>query len=165
MLIGVWEEREGIARAVAAGIRQAGGQLTAGRHPAELAGRQLDLLAVSSDARGWAGAGAIACRTALLPGAAGALVRHLRVEQAVSYGVSPRDTITFSSLEGNRLCLALQRELVTLSGGVVEQQELVVPCPAGSFPLSTLAAAGVLLLAGLPPEELPQLLGQRNGPD
>lgn len=165
MLTGVWEEREGITRAVQAGILRVGGRLTAGRHPAELAGRQLDLLAVSPDARGWAGAGAIVCRTVLLPGTTGTLARHLRAEQAVSYGASPRDTITFSSLEGNRLCLALQRELVTLSGGVVEQQELVVPCPPGSFPLSTLAAAGVLLLAGIPPEELPELLGQKGGPD
>lgn len=158
MLVGIWEENEGIGAAVEAGIRQAGGRLVTGRHPAELAEQGLDLLAVSHGARGWAGAGSIPCRTVLLPGGVGALARHLRAEQAVSYGTSPRDTITFSSLEGDRLCLALQRELVTLTGGLVEQQELVLPCPAGGSPLPTLASAGILLLAGLPPEALPGLL-------
>lgn len=164
MLVGVWEENEGIGAAVTAGIRGAGGRLVTGRHPAELAELGLDLLAVSPGARGWAGAGAIPCRTVLLPGGVGTLARHLRAEQAVSYGTSPRDTITFSSLEGDRLCLALQRELVTLTGGVVEQQELVLPC-LGSSPLPTLAAAGVLLLAGLTPEALPELLEAARGPD
>ena len=156
--MGVWEEHEGIGAAAEAGIRRAGGRLVTGRHPAELAELGLDLLAVSPGARGWAGAGAIHCRSVLLPGGVGALVRHLRAEQAVSYGTSPRDSITFSSLEGDRLCLALQRELVTLTGGVVEQQELVLPRLPGDSPLPTLAAAGVLLLAGVPPEELPGLL-------
>lgn len=74
------------------------------------------------------------CRTVLLPGGAGPLARALRTGQAVSYGTSPRDTLTFSSLEGDRICLALQRELVTLQGTVVEQQEMVLPFPAGSLP-------------------------------
>ena len=73
----------------------------------------------------------------------------------MSYGTSPRDTLTFSSLEGDRLCLAVQRELVTLGGAVVEQQELVLPFSTGASPLPFLAAAGTLLLLGVPPEELP----------
>lgn len=157
MLVGVWERDEGIGATVEAGIAKLGVELLTGAHPAELAARSLDLLAVSPGARGWAGAGSISCRAALLPGGVGALARHLRVEQAVSYGTSPRDSITFSSLEGGRLCLALQRELLTLSGGVVEQQELILPCPVWDSPLPALAAAGVLLLAGVPPEELPAL--------
>lgn len=157
MRIGVWERNEGIGATAAAGVAALGGELVDGSHPAELAAQPLDLLAVSPGAMGWAGAGSIVCRTVLLPGGVGALARHLRAEQAVSYGTSPRDSITFSSLEGGRLCLALQRELVTLSGGVVEQQELVLPCPVWDSPLPALAAAGVLLLAGVPPEELPAL--------
>ena len=91
----------------------------------------------------------------LLPGTAGPLARALNASQAVSYGTSPRDTLTFSSLEGDRLCLAVQRELVTLGGAVVEQQELVLPFSTGASPLPFLAAAGTLLLLGVPPEELP----------
>lgn len=70
---------------------------------------------------------------------------------AVSYGTSPKDTLTFSSLEGDQICLALQRELVASQGRVVEQQEFVLPFPAGEAPLPFLAAAGVLLLLGEPP--------------
>ena len=98
----------------------------------------------------------------LLPGAAGPLARTLQAGQAVSYGTSPRDTLTFSSLEGDRLCLAVQRELVPLSGPVVEQQELVLPFPTGASPLPFLAAAGALLLCGVPPEELPRLAAGRG---
>ena len=90
--------------------------------------------------------------------AAGPLARALNARQAVSYGTSPRDTLTFSSLEGDRLCLAVQRELVTLGGAVVEQQELVLPFSTGASPLPFLAAAGTLLLLGVPPEELPARL-------
>ncbi|MFR0003612.1 MAG: hypothetical protein ACLRVR_08475 [Flavonifractor plautii] len=107
---------------------------------------------------GWAGAGAVPCGTVLLPGTAGPLARALNARQAVSYGTSPRDTLTFSSLEGDRLCLAVQRELVTLGGAVVEQQELVLPFSTGASPLPFLAAAGTLLLLGVPPEELPARL-------
>ena len=117
---------------------------------------------ISPGAVGWAGAGAVHCRTVLLPGAAGPLARTLQAGQAVSYGTSPRDTLTFSSLEGDRLCLAVQRELVPLSGPVVEQQELVLPFPTGASPLPFLAAAGALLLCGVPPEELPRLAAGRG---
>ena len=113
---------------------------------------------MSPAARGWAGAGAVPCGTVLLPGTAGPLARALNARQAVSYGTSPRDTLTFSSLEGDRLCLAVQRELVTLGGAVVEQQELVLPFSTGASPLPFLAAAGTLLLLGVPPEELPARL-------
>jgi len=41
---------------------------------------------------------------------------------------------------------------------VVEQQELVLPFSTGASPLPFLAAAGTLLLLGVPPEELPARL-------
>ena len=152
--VGVWEADEGIAAAVRAGLGVCSAQVRTGRHPAELAASPLELLTISPGARGWAGAGAVRCAAALLPCTAGPLARALSVRQAVSYGTSPRDTLTFSSLEGDRLCLAVQRELVTLTGAVVEQQELVLPFPTGASPLPFLAAAGTLLLMGVPPEGL-----------
>ena len=160
--VGVWERDEGISAAVRAALAGYGAEVSAGRHPAELAAVPLELLVISPGALGWAGAGAVHCRTVLLPGAAGPLARTLQAGQAVSYGTSPRDTLTFSSLEGDRLCLAVQRELVPLSGPVVEQQELVLPFPTGASPLPFLAAAGALLLCGVPPEELPRLAGGRG---
>ena len=146
--VGIWSQGENVADLIAR--RAPGVALFRGRHPAELAGRQLDLLVAAPDAAGWAGAGAVDCRAVLLHGAAGPLARNLRPCCAVSYGTSPRDTLTLSSLEGNQICLALQRELVTLAGEVVEPQELVLPFSPDTAPLPFLAAAGALLLLGLP---------------
>ena len=72
----------------------------------------------------------------------------------MSYGASPRDSLTISSREGDRLWAALQRELVTVGGQVVERQEFPLTLPPGTKELSALAAAGALLLLGVPPEAL-----------
>ena len=77
-----------------------------------------------------------------------------RAASAVSYGVSPRDSLTISSREENILWAALQRELVTVDGQVVERQEFPLTLRSGEEELSTLAAAGALLLLGVPPERL-----------
>lgn len=92
------------------------------------------------------------CRTVLLPGGMGGVVPQ--AASAVSYGASPRDSITISSREGNTLWAALQRELVTVDGQVVERQEFPLTLEPGGEELPTLAAAGALLLLGVPPEEL-----------
>ena len=151
LCVGVWEWDEGIAAALAPRLAEGGHRLLSGRHPGELAVSPLDLLVISPGARGWAGAGAVKCTAVLLPGTAGPRARVLQAHCAVSYGTSPRDTLTLSSLEGGQICLALQRELVTLTGQVVEQQELVLPFPRDAAPLPFLATAGALLLLDLPP--------------
>lgn len=152
--VGIWERDEGILAAVRQGL---GGEradivLVGGAHPADFTAGALDLLCISPAATGWAGANAVDCRMLLLPGTAGPLARGLLCACAVSYGTSPKDTLTFSSLEGTQICVALQRELVTLDGSVVEQQEFVLPFTPGQSPLPYLAAVGVGLLLGLPPE-------------
>lgn len=153
--VGIWERYEGIFDAVAAALEGRGiaVELIRGGHGADFAVGKLDLLCISPAAIGWAGANAVDCRMLLIPGAAGPLARGLRCTCAVSYGTSHKDTLTFSSLEGAQICVALQRELVTLGGAVVEQQELVLPFPPEKPPLPYLAAIGILLLLGLPPEE------------
>lgn len=69
--VGIWERDEGILDAVARRLPPSAARLRSGRHPAELAEGVLDLLVVSPGALGWAGAGAVDCRTVLLPGGAG----------------------------------------------------------------------------------------------
>ncbi|MGI5962951.1 MAG: hypothetical protein ACOX7N_04440 [Lawsonibacter sp.] len=95
-----------------------------------------------------------ACRTVLLPGDAGALLDGMRTASVVSYGASPRDSLTISSREGGRVWAALQRELVTVDGRVVERQEFPLLVPQKENTLSALAVAGALLLLGMPPELL-----------
>lgn len=150
--MGIWERNEGLCERLTEDIRRAGLARPAvfcGRHPAELTGESLDLLVVSPRATGWAGAASVTCRLLLLPGSAGPLTRGMKVEGAVSYGTGPRDTITLSSLEGDKICLAVQRELVTVKGSVVERQELVLPYPTGQGdPELFMARVGALLLMG-----------------
>ena len=66
------------------------------------------------------------CGLLLIPGncPAEALPR-LRAGRAASYGLSPRDSLTFSSLEEPILCV--QRALPAPDGGVIEPQEIPVP--------------------------------------
>ena len=150
--VGVWERDEGLCEAIRAAAGKSGSEqprFLRGQHPAELTGEPLDLLVASPAAIGWAGAARVTCRMALLPGSAAPLARGLRAESAVSYGTGPKDTITLSSLEGDKICLAIQRELVTLEGRVVERQELVLPYPAGRVtPELFMARVGALLLLG-----------------
>ncbi|MDE7170929.1 MAG: hypothetical protein K2O11_03500 [Oscillospiraceae bacterium] len=150
--IGVWERDEGLAERVS---RLAEGTQTlvrACRHPALLAGLTLDLLIVSPGATGWAGAGALNCRTALLPGGRSALTRALPAGVVLSYGASSRNTLTLSSLDGQRASVAVQREFIDLDGKAVDRQELVLPYDGGS-PDLLLAEAGVALLLGRLAEE------------
>ena len=96
----------------------------------------------------------IVCRLLLAPGDARTLPALLRAETVISYGLSPRDSLTLSSREGDTLWAALQRELVTVDGHVVERQEFPLRLEPGAEELPSLAAAGALLLLGVPPEEL-----------
>ena len=155
-LFQVIEDGEGIERAILQALPARSGQerRVSERHPA--------LLVVSprAAARGMQLPTAAEqgiplprqCRTVLLPGEMGGA--PLRAASAVSYGVSPRDSLTISSRERDTLWAALQRELVTVDGRVVEQQEFPVSLGQGEEELSALAAAGALILLGVPPEKL-----------
>ncbi len=145
--IGVWERDEGLAERVSRLAEGCPALVRACRHPALLAGLALDLLVVSPAATGWAGAGLLACRTALIPGGLSALTRALPADTVLSYGPSSRNTLTLSSLDGGRVSVAIQREFVALNGRAVERQELVVPSD-GRPPDLLLAEAGAALLLG-----------------
>ena len=73
---------------------------------------------------------------------------------AVSYGLSGRDSITISSLQENRMVLSLQRELVTVSGVILDRQELLLPYLTALSVVETLAVYGALLLLGVAPSQL-----------
>ena len=135
----VIESGEGIEGRILRALSRRGGmteRYAALEHPA--------LLVVSPQAAAEGAELPGACRTILLPGDAGRMLEGLRAASAVSYGSSPRD----------RLWAALQRELVTLGGQVVERQEFPLPLGPDGRAMSDLAVAGALLLLGVPPEEL-----------
>ena len=149
----VVEWGEGIETAIRRGLGRRGGvtgPCIAGEHPA--------LLVVSPRAARLERPLPPACRTLLLPGEAVRLPGGLRAASAVSYGPSPRDSLTISSRERDRLWAALQRDVVTVDGRVVERQEFSVPLEGGEDLMPALAAVGALVLLGVPPEELEHFL-------
>ena len=94
----------------------------------------------------------ICCRALLVPGnIPGQTIAGIQSKWVVSYGLSGKDSITVSSLEKDTAVLALQRELMTLGGEVIERQELPVRLPAGSDSEEIMAACGSLLLLGVLP--------------
>ena len=149
--IGVWEQDEGLAERISRMAEGCPALVRACHHPALLAGLNLDLLVVTPGAAGWAGAGALQCRTVLLPGGRAALTRSLPAETLISYGPSGRNTLTLSSLDELRASVAVQREFYALDGRTVERQELILPWD-GRSPELLLAEAGAALLLGKLPE-------------
>lgn len=144
--VGIWSCREELFRRLEARL---GRQFTfcPGRHPADFTRTPTDLLIIAPDAVGLAGAGVIRPRLALLPGDSVALAGWVRATSAVSYGLGRRNTLTLSSMEGGNVSVALQRELLTLSGVAIERQEWVLPFDRDqATPEEFLCLVGALLL-------------------
>jgi hypothetical protein len=146
---------------IIARLREYGGASPAGnvvvRRVAALSsllGVRTEILVVSSDvtASDIAGIGRVACGIALLPGDietvgfdAGAL--NIEAGCVVTYGMSPKNTLTLSSICEDSCVVALQRELLTASGDVLERQELRVR--GGMKPETLMAVTGALLVCGV----------------
>ena len=112
------------------------------------------LMAVSPKAARWGMGLSGACRTLLLPGQIPQALDKIQAASVVSYGLSSKDSLTVSSCRRKRLSVALQRELVTVEGQVVERQEFPVLRVPEMEMMANLAVIGTLLLLGVAPEEL-----------
>lgn len=123
------------------------------RNPAELPDKSWDLLALTRSGCQRLGQQEIRCRTLLVPGdCPPALLARLHAETVISYGLSPRDSLTLSSLTEPVLCV--QRTLLRPDGAPVEPQE---------FPLPELPGPAVELLPvfGLRLLQMPLTAAQR----
>lgn len=100
------------------------------RGPETVTTRRWDLLTVTA-----AGCDALkqrglvcACGTLVVPGDCGEEVLQLvRAERVVGYGVSGRDSLTFSSMGEDQRVLCVQRRLLRTDGEAVEPQEIPLP--------------------------------------
>ncbi|MCC8123664.1 MAG: hypothetical protein LIO58_09005 [Oscillospiraceae bacterium] len=155
LCIGIWEETPLIGRFITPYAAKIGAAALQVSTRAQCSGQTFDLLVVAPAVKWQRGTAEIRCKGLLLSGTSAALARRIHADYVVSYGTSAKDSITFSSLERGELLFTLQRELVTLSGTVVERQELCLPFSGVLAPLPFLSVAGALLLMGLPPDELP----------
>jgi hypothetical protein len=109
------------------------------REASDLAAQTWDLLALTPESCRQLET-AVRCRCALVAGDCPAeKLELLRAETVIPYGLSPRDSLTLSSLREPVLCV--QRTLTRPDGEIIEPQE---------FPLPSLPA---------PAEELLPLLG------
>jgi len=95
------------------------------------------------------GGARLRCKTLLLPG--GLQADFADAGCVVTYGMSAKDTITLSSIGEDSCVLALQRELVTAPGGVLDRQEIKVQGAGATGADELLAASGAILLLGLDP--------------
>lgn len=116
-------------------------------------GEVLDLLVVSPD---WTGEDRRVppCRAMLIPGRLAELAGGLTASWAVSFGLSSKDSLTLSSLEKETIHLALQREIVTLTGQRLDPQEFPLDRKDHTALCQILACVGVQLLLGIEPEEV-----------
>lgn len=101
--------------------------------------KRWELLALTSAGCGLL-TGRAAARILLLPGDAPA--DRLGAEKVVTYGLSPRDSITFSGLREPVLCV--QRTLPLAGGGVLEPQEFPLPGVAEAAQMLPCIAARLL---------------------
>ncbi|WP_295748929.1 hypothetical protein [uncultured Oscillibacter sp.] len=90
--------------------------------------------------------GGIVCRLLLAPGDIQALPAQIQAETVISYGLSPRDSLTLSSLTEPVLCV--QRSLPRPDGTCVDPQEF--PLPAIPGPVQTLLPLLGLRLLQMP---------------
>ena len=88
------------------------------------------------------------------PGSEGAIRLLLKNGvETVTCGLSPKDTITFSSIGQEHAVVALQRGLRTLDGSIAEPAELPIRFEARHTGFGLLASVAVLLLLGCPPRD------------
>ncbi len=142
---------ENIAGKIAAGCAPDGTDAMALRirravSPDALNGPPPDLLVLSPDciAGRSAGSARVRCGILLLPGDADA--EGFETGCIVTYGMSAKNSITLSSIGEDACVLALQRELPTVNGDVLERQEIKIE--SSTRPDSLLAVAGALLILG-----------------
>lgn len=72
---------------------------------------------------------------------------------AISYGMSPKCSITLSSL-GKKPVLSVQREIITLKGRIIEPQDIPIQNSLNLSQYALMASSAALLILGIPPERL-----------
>jgi hypothetical protein len=141
-----------IAGKIISGIREYGGNQDAVRVVKAsslemLRGRRPDIVVLSeAPAKEYGGESAhIRCGILLLPGDGDA--EAFDAECIVTYGMSPKNTITLSSISETSCVLAIQRELLTSFGDMLDRQEIKIR--GGMRPGCLLPVAGALLILGV----------------
>lgn len=109
-----------------------------------LTGRDWDLVALTREGCGRLREREVRCRTLLVPGDCDpGLLAWFQPRTVISFGMSPRDSLTLSSVAEPVLCV--QRALPRADGTVVEPQEFPLPAlPGGAEALLPLLGLRLL---------------------
>lgn len=130
-----------------------------GRHRLALAARLQPLLAVGAvdepqSANGILLRAEASAQQILIVSGGSCLLHRFPTACIVSCGMSSRDSVSCSSISGNRASVSVMRELPVITGGRQDVQEICVPLRA-PFSAELLAIAmAALLCAGRSPEEI-----------
>ena len=76
-------------------------------------------------------------------------IQYIQAVCAVSYGCISKNTITFSSVDEEKVSLTLQRSLMTLSGNLLDSQEFMLPKEKDELMEDFMFTAGVRLLTDI----------------
>ncbi len=79
------------------------------------------------------------------------------MENAITYGLCHKNTVTVSSLIGNDLVISVQREIPTLSGDPVDPQEFHIKLAPFGDVEDALAVVTTLLAFGVTPEKISKI--------
>lgn len=130
-----------------------------GRHGLALSDRLKPLLVVGAVSKPRSADGILLCSEAsaqriLIVSGGSCLLQRFPAACIVSCGMSSRDSVSCSSISGNRASVSVMRELPVITGGRLDVQEICVPLRA-PFSAELLAIAmAALLCAGRSPEEI-----------
>lgn len=75
----------------------------------------------------------------------------------ISYGMNRENTVTASSISGNKLSVSVQRRIPTVDGSFVDEQEIIIHSESGRNEDDILGEVATLLAAGAAPKSLSEI--------
>ena len=78
-------------------------------------------------------------------------------DSVISYGLRKKNTVTVSSLIGERLAVTVQRQIPTANGNVVAEQEFPINITHGENSDKALGIISTLLVLDVPPDKIAKI--------
>ena len=88
------------------------------------------------------------CRILIIPDeliSDGAIINDTSAQCVISYGLSPKNTVTLSSTNDGKNVVALQRDIMSLDGSLILRQEFTLDCDLQHY--ETMALASLIAIS------------------
>ncbi|MGI6577107.1 MAG: hypothetical protein ACOX1Q_03460 [Eubacteriales bacterium] len=76
-----------------------------------------------------------------------AIIKNASALCVISYGLSPKNTVTLSSTNDHRNVVALQRDIISLDNSLILRQEFTLDCDLSHY--ETTALASLMAISGV----------------